>query len=108
MRKIEQALVAAIRDGRPFNSGNTATRYIDDGTCEVLLHGNTIARIDALGLAQWTLAGWNTPTTRSRVNALARAFGWRGVFTERGQPRVTDRRGHVAHISADEWVDAQV
>ena len=106
MRKIEQALVDAIRKKRPFRSGNTVTRYADDGACEVLLHGNVIARLnDADGRHVWTLAGWNTSTTRSRINALACALGWPGrVFSLAGLPYKSGP-GAPERVGFGQWVD---
>lgn len=73
MRKIEQAMIKAIKDQRAgWQSGNTSVECAL-GACEVRLHGNSIARIteDAVCV---TLAGWPTPTTRSRLNAILREF----------------------------------
>ena len=78
MRKIEKQMVAAIKARKNFKSGNTevtmtCNEYL--GTCiaMVYLHDNLIAKI-SFGPenveAQFTLAGWNKNTTRSRLNAL--------------------------------------
>lgn len=80
MRKIEQAMIAAIRDYRPWRDGNTAY----DGAGTVTLHGNAIAKFEdspegKRGSILFNLCGWNTPTTRSRINALANEFGRSGV-----------------------------
>lgn len=103
-RKIEDQMIAAIRAGKPFKSGNTSVAQEVDGTY-VFLHGNLIAAIGSakLGTA-WTLAGWNTPTTRSRINALARAFNWRGVYNKDGMPRVSG--ADQTPILSTEWVNA--
>lgn len=98
-RKIEQQMIAAIRAGANWKSGNTEVRYNDTtGDLDVLLHGNRIAEVYAAegsvlpgtrfgkAGAQWTLAGWNTPTTRSRINALAAAFNWKRVYCKGGKP----------------------
>ena len=74
MRKIEEEMVRAIARGSNLHKGNTSVE-VDDGVpgmCTVRLHGNMIASVP-IGFGnsmQFTLAGWNTPTTRSRVNAL--------------------------------------
>lgn len=108
MRKIEEQMVAAVQTKMDWKSGNTAV--IDNGTvlC-VKLHGNLIARFHysrGLDRWEWTLAGWNTPTTRSRINALARAFGGAGVTTKRGQAYADLGRDGYRDISSDEWVQA--
>ena len=78
MRQIEKQMVAAIKERKNFKSGNTEvtmTRNEYLGTCTaiVYLHDNLIAKI-SFGpenvVAQFTLAGWNKNTTRSRLNAL--------------------------------------
>lgn len=78
MRQIEKQMVAAIKARKNFKSGNTEvtmTRNEHLGTCTamVYLFDNLIAKI-LFGPenvdAQFTLAGWNKNTTRSRLNAL--------------------------------------
>ncbi len=64
MRKVSKTVVGAFTDGRPARCKNT----VSTGT-ELFLHGNLIAWwVD--GNCYCTLAGWNTPTTRERLNAL--------------------------------------
>lgn len=78
MRQIEKKMVAAIKARKNFKSGNTEvkmTRNEHLGTCTamVYLYDNLIAKI-SFGpenvVAQFTMAGWNKNTTRSRLNAL--------------------------------------
>jgi hypothetical protein len=81
MRKIEQQLAAAIRDGRDFRAG-TRDRVRRDpatGDLQVELHGSRIATIPANNLhapprVLVSLCGWDTPTTRSRVNVVLAAL----------------------------------
>lgn len=78
MRKIEKKMLNAVRNFNNMCEGNTQVRIIDngDGTtdCKVYLHGNCIYKVheNVMGLKfeSFTLAGWNTPTTRSRLRAL--------------------------------------
>lgn len=83
MRKIEADMVRAVRELKPARLGNTVVTVSDRfGWADVHLHGNRIAtvwpeRSDGHGPARHievTLAGWDTPTTRSRLRALLRAF----------------------------------
>ena len=68
MRRIEENMVYAVRNGRNFRSGNTVVTNDETGI-KVYLHGNCIwAKYN--GTARFTMAGWNTPTTRSRLDAL--------------------------------------
>ena len=104
-RKIEDQMIAAIRAGKTWKSGNT--EVVQHGHyAQVLLHGNEIAIIGhPTSGTRWPLAGWNTPTTRSRINALARAFNWTRVYCRKGQPWITNTNGDFVILST-EWVDA--
>lgn len=95
MRTIEKKMIAAIAAGNSFALNNTqVTKRSISHDCEVLLHGHCIATLgfnsaDAKGPA-WILysaCGYNTRTTRSRLNALFNAFGKSprdGVHTKAG------------------------
>lgn len=65
MRKVTERIKQAFDQGTSLKVGNTRT----DGT-SVFLHGNEIIKRDASGLVMATLAGWNTPTTRERINGI--------------------------------------
>ncbi len=112
MRKIEEQMVDAVKAGGGWKCANTAVRFGARDCVEVFLHGNLIAQIDPSGgiPVQFTLAGWNTTTTRSRVNALLRAFSQRAarVSTCQGQAqlRIFGDAPSVRPIAADEWVTA--
>lgn len=100
MRKIEKWMIDAINSqrlaskGKLMNDGLTShndntmicTRLRHDGEAvtTVYLHGNLIASYssDAWG---FTLHGWNTPTTKSRINALAMHYGRSGVHQSKGK-----------------------
>jgi len=68
MRKIESELLKAFRLGREFKSGNTTLENTDHGQV-IRLHGNKIAQTDGSTL-YITSAGWETATTKSRLNAI--------------------------------------
>lgn len=61
-------LAAAFVTGYNWHSGNT-TVWGEPARADLHLHGHRIARRDATGL-YITTAGWNTPTTRARLNGL--------------------------------------
>jgi hypothetical protein len=65
MREVTRKIKEAFEQGKSLKVGNTRT----DGT-SVFLHGNEIVRRDPSGLVFSTLAGWNTSTTRERVNSI--------------------------------------
>lgn len=68
MRQIEKNMLNAVRDGKSFRSGNTVVTADNTGI-KVYLHGNCIFAVYQ-GVKRFTLAGWNSVTTRSRLNAL--------------------------------------
>ena len=69
MREIEKKMVAAIRNGKNFNGNNTQVECQSNGNIYVYLFGNCIYKI-VNGKARFNLCGWNSVTTRSRLNAL--------------------------------------
>ena len=77
MRKIEQQMNEAILNRKDFFKGNTSVQhYVSNLTgareAAVHLHGNHIATIgDRLQICD---AGWQTVTTKSRLNALLNEF----------------------------------
>lgn len=79
MRKIERDMVAAIKAGKPFRSGNTVVRQLVGGGWRVELHGNAIAWAAGKNRSnhyaryhgvQFDHCGWKTATTKSRINAI--------------------------------------
>ena len=68
MRKVTERIKQAFEQGTSLKVDNTRT----DGQT-VWLHGNAIVKRDPDGLVRWSLAGWNTSTTRERVNGIANA-----------------------------------
>ena len=84
MRKIESQMIAAVRENRNWCSGNTSVTFDPEtGASKVFLHGNFIATVteDTLELFD---GGWQSVTTKSRLNALCSAFAYagEGVFQQ--------------------------
>ena len=74
MRKIEALMVQAVKDGRDWHLDNTSVDVTDDGIV-VRLHGHAIAQLNTEAGILWiTDAGWQTATTKSRLNALLRGI----------------------------------
>jgi hypothetical protein len=73
MRKIERLMNAAITAGKDWKSANTEVVNID-GVSEVLLHGNKIAEVGDTFLRLFD-GGWQSNTTKSRLNAILQAHG---------------------------------
>jgi hypothetical protein len=76
MRKIESLMNAAITAGKEFRSANTAVVQAGD-VAVVLLHGNKIAEVGNTFIRLFD-GGWQTNTTKSRLNAILQAHGERG------------------------------
>lgn len=68
MRQIEENMVNAINERHNYTEGNTKVRFHAEGY-SVSLHDNVIYFVRN-GRHSFTLSGWNTPTTRSRLKAL--------------------------------------
>ena len=72
MRLIEQQMNTAIRCGKNMSKGNTVV--INVGTKSfVYLHGNHIATVGS-DFLQIFDGGWQSNTTKSRLNALCNEF----------------------------------
>jgi hypothetical protein len=80
MRKIEQQMNAAIKADKNWSSGNTQV-VTNDGVSTVYLHGNKIAMVDDTTMTIFD-GGWQSNTTKSRLNALCSEFciAGEGVF----------------------------
>jgi hypothetical protein len=80
MRKIEQNVIDAIRGRRNFCGGNTVVSMDKDGQgFGVSLHGHIVARLEGSTLhLDW--CGWDTPTTRSRLNCVLKALRIMGII----------------------------
>ena len=79
MRKIEMEMNSAIRYRRNFSKANTSVRcFKTNGVTtdvDVFLHGNHIASLDT-ATHKLTIkdGGWQSVTTKSRLNALLDEF----------------------------------
>ena len=97
MRKIEMEMNSAIRYRKNFSKANTSVRcFKTNGVTtdvDVFLHGNHIASLDT-ATNQLTIkdGGWQSVTTKSRLNAICTEFGSTpstGVFQKNWQWFVT-------------------
>ena len=107
MRKIEQQMNEAILNRKDFFKGNTSVQNYTTETgareAVVHLHGNHIATIgDTL---QICAAGWQTVTTKSRLNALCNEFA-EGcyVFQKNFDWFLGDADGNVLPFPTEEFV----
>ena len=71
-RKIEIQMNAAVQSGKDFTKANTSVHH-HNGVAVVRLHGNKIAEVgdDFITLFD---GGWQSVTTKSRLNALMNEF----------------------------------
>ena len=74
MRKIERQMCDAIRNKVNWSSGNTTVFNDNEGNQFVTLHGNLIATISNFGDIKLSSCGWQTVTTKSRLNAILDTF----------------------------------
>lgn len=97
-RKVTRETVRAFREHRPLRVGNSET----DGW-EYKLHGNVIAEND--GAVMVSLRGWNTPTTRERLNGIAQEYGYPLRFAQRDFAPIVYHTGNGAatHIDGAGW-----
>ena len=78
MRKIEAQMNAAISNNKNWQSGNTSVTFDPEtGVSQVFLHGNHIADVGDNFLRLFD-GGWQSNTTKSRLNAILREHGMDG------------------------------
>jgi hypothetical protein len=110
MRQVTKTIVDAFFARRSRKCGNTRT----DGQT-FYLHGNAIAKWED-GDIYITLAGWNTVTTRERLNGIGRDVrGGFSIHQHRGVPRLSLARygchgefcgwEDSVEMPTDEWID---
>ncbi len=80
MRKIESQMCDAVENNKCWTSGNTSVTT-EFETSNVYLHGNHIAMIGPELVTLYD-GGWQSNTTKSRLNALRERFAvaGEGVF----------------------------
>ena len=99
MRKIEMEMNSAIRYRRNFSKANTSVRCFKTNgittDVDVFLHGNHIASLEtATNKLTIKDGGWQSVTTKSRLNALLDEFAPdRGIFQKNWQWFVSDSFG---------------
>ena len=84
MRKIEQQMCDAVQSNKNWKNANTeVTIDQETNTSSVYLHGNLIATVTDNDMTIYD-GGWQSNTTKSRLNALCDAFciAGEGVFQE--------------------------
>ena len=75
MRKIESLMNDAISNNANWQSGNTSVSFNEEENVSVVrLHGNKIAEVGDNFIRLFD-GGWQTNTTKSRLNAILEAHG---------------------------------
>ena len=69
MRKITQDAIRAFRYRQTFKRGNTEVKVFDNSVA-LFLHGNIIAEYAADGGLYIRDGGWQSNTTKERLNGL--------------------------------------
>jgi len=111
MRNIEKNSAVALYESKGFRGGNTVVTK--EG---VWLHGNQIVRITTEGnlkdstLVQFNLCGWDTPTTRARINGVLEIFeGKMSLKKIKGQTYLVDYMDKTQMpIDSDQWYYTKV
>ena len=99
MRRIEKAMCAAVKAHQNCHLDNTEVKVEGDNV-KVYLHGNLIYKKQGC-VASFTLAGWNSNTTRSRLRALCVS-----VRCCDHTPQM-DVDGKWVDISSNEWYNVE-
>jgi hypothetical protein len=73
MRKVTREAVNALLNLQEFRSGNTSVEVREDMAI-LRLHGNAIAIFTDDGRLSISNAGWETSTTKERLNGLPRVY----------------------------------
>lgn len=118
MRKITQRATESFLNRKPIKLGNTRVRVghltLDGNGREVktspvtsstlILHGHTIAEFNFIGRSLWfTLAGWNTPTTKERLNGLFDTMGLTVKIVQRNFVLYLETPTESVEIDANGW-----
>ena len=102
MRKIEIEMNNAVRNKIAWSKGNSCTTF--DNTienCFVYLHGNHIATYNYAD-KELTLfdGGWQSVTTKSRLNALCNEFATGfGIFQKNWEWFISDFSGYAKEFA---------
>lgn len=101
MRKVTSEIVKAWARGDSLTVGNTST----DGDA-IWLHGNVIAwKTGDDDLIALTLHGWNTVTTRERLNGILNFYGIGYRFAQRNwEPVLVFERDVIEIYDEDETI----
>ena len=101
MRKIETQMNAAISNNQDWKKDNTEVAYYSGhDISRVYLHNNLIAEIGPT-YVQLFDGGWQTNTTKSRLNAILKTHGVDGehIFQKKGEWFLNFQDGPIPFFS---------
>ena len=99
MRKLEKQMNQAIRGQRNWAGSNTTVFTTDNGLeSTVYLHGNHIATYNHVDRSLSLLdGGWQTVTTKSRLNALLDEFDYGSFVFQKNWQWFLQRNFNPSH-----------
>jgi hypothetical protein len=113
MRKIEQEMIVAVEDNSNWSRSNTCVLSEDrEYPGFILLYGNKIMEFEIDPLTgkytiMFNFCGWQTNTTKSRINAILSHFGLGYVFQKNYNLYYVNSSGKELQISNSEWIVAE-
>lgn len=102
MRKITELAIQAFNAKESFSLGNTTVsidNVIGGVESELRLHGNIIAKCLLNGELFISTCGWNTPTTKERLNGLSGV----SVSTKKGQLYLNGKAWDGEWVNVAKW-----
>lgn len=103
MRKITDLAVYAFENEHNFKSGNTEVRRglagFNDYLVAMFLHGNKIAWKDERGALWISNCGWQTDTTKERLNGLT----WVNIKQVKGVWFLNGKEWSGTAIKINDW-----
>lgn len=102
MRVAERQMLDAVRDFKTARCGSN-TRVVAEGdTVSVYLFDNLIFRKEKGGKPRFTNAGWDSNTTKSRLNVLLLHFGFEAIY-QKDYVWYWDERLHKESRPCEDW-----
>ena len=105
MRKVEAQMLRLMERRATGNAGSNTTVFTDNDITRVYLHGNKIAELDEQGRVWVSDAGWQTVTTKSRLNAIINYFldGTKTGIMQSNYDWYLYDQGQITYMQECEW-----
>ena len=101
---VSSSAARAFVTGKRLSKSNTSVRVNRDGSVEMRLFDNLIARHTVEDGTKVTMANWGTMTTRARLNAIIDELGMRGGFWQHKGEQFYGTPESNRIISTREWI----